>query len=173
MQKNSKDKREEHMKVLAEHYAERRNTTKVIEINKIIKYEAIRKTAAKHKWYLKERNGMIRTLLVPDYKIYQILAIIGILAWTALMGSLCSQPDKILLDAHFILMIVWGAFTVWSQLVQYDGWKVLTDKNKITQRLLQRNGTHLSMSGDTPFAQGALAEEIGHDGEGAAVEEML
>ena len=70
VQENSKDKREEHMKVLAEHYAERRNTTKVIEINKILTYENIRKTAAKHKWYLKERNGMIRTLLVPDYKIY-------------------------------------------------------------------------------------------------------
>ena len=105
------------MTAMADHYAERRNTRRAIEIEKITKYEAIRRTAAKHKWYLKERNGMIRTLPVPDYKIYQILAIIGILAWTALMGSLCDNKDKTLMDAHFIFMVVWGAFTVWSQLV--------------------------------------------------------
>jgi hypothetical protein len=29
------------------------------------------------------------------------------------------------------------------------------------------------MSGDTPFARGPLADKIGKDGEGAAVEEML
>ena len=54
----------------------------------IKKYEEIRKTLAKHKWYLKERTGMIRNLLVPDYLLHQTLAIIGILAWTGLMGVL-------------------------------------------------------------------------------------
>jgi hypothetical protein len=50
---------------------------------------------------------------------------------------------------------------------------MLTDEEQITNRLLKRNGTHLSMSGDTPFASGPLADQIGKDGEGVAVEEML
>ena len=80
VQRNSKDRRESHMQVLAEHYAERRDTPRAIEIKKIKKYEDVRKTAAKHKWYLKGRNSMIRILLVPDYSLHQILAIIGTLA---------------------------------------------------------------------------------------------
>ena len=39
--------------------------------------------------------------------------------------------------------------------------------------MLKRNGTHLSMSRDTPFARGPLADLIGKDGDGMAVEEML
>ena len=80
MQRNSKDRRESHIQVLAEHYAERRDTTRAIEIKKMKQYEDVRRTSAKHKWYLKERNGMTRTLLVPDYSLHQILAIIGTLA---------------------------------------------------------------------------------------------
>ena len=80
VQRNSKDRRESHMQVLAEHYAERRDTTRAIEIKKMKQYEDVRRTSAKHKWYLKERNGMTRTLLVPDYSLHQILTIIGTLA---------------------------------------------------------------------------------------------
>ena len=36
-----------------------------------------------------------------------------------------------------------------------------------------RNRTHLYMSSDSPFARGPLAEEVGLDGEGKGVEEML
>ena len=38
-------------------------------------------------------------------------------------------------------------------------------------RLTQRNGTHLSMFGDTSFARGSLAETIRIDGEDKAVED--
>lgn len=67
----------------------------------------------------------------------------------------------------------YGAFTVRKQLTDHDGWKVLTDETQITKRLLQRNGTHLSMPGYYTFANGLLATEVGHDREGEAVKEML
>ena len=81
------------------------------------------------------------------------------------MGLFCRDISTHLCDATLILMVAWGAFTAWEQLVVHDGWKVLTDETQITKRLLQRNGTHLSMSGDTPFARGALAEDLQHDGQ--------
>ena len=49
----------------------------------------------------------------------------------------------------------------------------MTNEDKIVNTLLQRNTTHLSMSGDTPFARGDLADDIGRDGEGKGAEEML
>ena len=72
-----------------------------------------------------------------------------------------------------VLVASWGFFTVWSQLTENDGWKVLTDEDQIIQRLLQRNGTHLSISGESPFARGYLADALGKDGEGGAVEDIL
>ena len=51
--------------------------------------------------------------------------------------------------------------------------KVLTDEKYITKRLFQTNAVHLSMSGDSPVAIGKLASDIGYDGEGEVVEEML
>ena len=49
VQRNSKDRRESHMQVLAEHYAERRDTTRAIEIKKMKQYEDVRRTSAEHK----------------------------------------------------------------------------------------------------------------------------
>ena len=80
-------------------------------------------------------------------------------------GSYC-QPILIALGE-------WGISTVWEQITEHDGWKVLSDKKMITKRLLIRNGSHLSMSGDSPFARGAIAESIGLDGEGEGTEDML
>ena len=73
------------MEKLTEHFAERRQTTRTIELKKITTSERTRTTAAKHKWYLKERHGMIRNLLIPDYKIHNILAIISVIAFTLLI----------------------------------------------------------------------------------------
>ena len=61
--------------------------------------------------------------------------------------------------------IPWGVFNVWIQLIANERWKVLTDEEIITNRILQRNGTHLSMSGDAPFSRGPLATDIGVDGQ--------
>ena len=43
----------------------------------------------------------------------------------------------------------------------------------MAQQLLQRNGTHLSMSGESSVARGPLADAIGQDGEGEAMEDIL
>ena len=61
--------REAHIDSLAEHFAVKRNTTRIVEVNKIKTSKRTRATAAKHKWYLKDRHGMIRNLLIPDYRL--------------------------------------------------------------------------------------------------------
>ena len=68
VQKSSKDRREEHWIKLAEHYAAQRETTKEIEIKKIQSCKKVRATAARHKYYLKNRHGMISILIVQEYK---------------------------------------------------------------------------------------------------------
>ena len=110
--------------------------------------------------------------LLPDYRLQDILSIIGALAFTLMIFQLLSAEE----DYNQTLIIAtgaWGTFTVWEQLTTHDGWKVVSDEKIITKRLLLRNGTHLSMSGDSPFARGPLAEAIGLDGEGQGVDEML
>ena len=62
---------------------------------------------------------------------------------------------------------------MWEQITVHEGWKVLSDKVMITERILTRNGTHLSMSGDSPFARGSISDSIGLDGKGTGVDEML
>lgn len=64
-------------------------------------------------------------------------------------------------------------FTVWEQITVHDGWKVLSDETAITQRLLMRNGTHISMSEDSPFIIGCIVEKIRLDGDVLVVEEMV
>ena len=160
VQRQSKDKREAHLEDLAEHYASRRQTTKENEIKKLKHTEEIRKTAAKHKWYLKERHGMIRTLLVQDYRVHQILSILGALALTVLLGAFSTGGIGFSNDAMLVRALPWSVFTVWSQITAHYGWKVLTDEELITKRILRRNSSHLSMSGDTPFARGHLANDI-------------
>ena len=73
------------MDILAEHYAEKRDTTKVIKVKKIHISELTHRTAVRHTFYLKERHGMIRNLLVPDYRIQDILAIIKVLVFTIMI----------------------------------------------------------------------------------------
>ena len=77
------------------------------------------------------------------------------------------------IDKLVVFTIFWGVFTVWSQLTATDGWKVLTDKDQMIKRLLPRNGRHLSILGESPFAKGDLTEAICKDGEGEDVEGIL
>ena len=160
------------MEALVEHFAVNQETTRVIEVKKSKSSERTCTTAAKYKWYLKERHGMIHNLLIPNYCVHDILAIIGTLSFTLLIIHLLLE------EAQYTPSIViatgtWGIFTVWEQIIVHDGWKVINEKQAIKKRLLLRNGTHLSMLSDTPFARGPLADEIGLYGEGAGVEEML
>lgn len=50
---------------------------------------------------------------------------------------------------------------------------MLSDEDMITQRLLTRNASQLSMPGDSPFTIGEIAKSIGLDGEGMGVDDML
>jgi len=164
--------RESHIESLAEYFEVKRNTTRSIEVKEIKIFERTRAIAVKHKWYLKGRYGMIRNLLITNYRIHNVLSIIGALAFTLLIIQLTTEEEK-----HWPAMIiatkVWVIFTVWERLLEHDGWKVITDKQAITKRLLLHNGTHLSMSGDSPFAQAPLADAVGLYGKGAGVDEMI
>ena len=137
---------------------------------------------------------MIRSLMVQECKAHQILAVIGMLALTTLLiprthnietekisnGGDKSSGDNIEnkwkkyhIDTIVALAESWGVFTVWRKLTETDGWKVLPDEDYIIQCLLQHNGTHLSMLGESPFAKGDLVDALGKDGEGGAVEAIL
>ena len=89
---------------------------------------------------------MIRTLLVPDFQVHQILAIFGALAWTILMKAMvtCGILHIKIPFGIVVISVLWESFTVWEQLIVHDGWKMLTDEEKITNRLLRRNGAHLT-----------------------------
>ena len=116
---------------------------------------------------------MIRTLLVQDYRVHQILSILGALALTVLLGAVSTGGVGVSNDAMLVRDLPWSAFTVWSQITAHDGWKVPTYEDLITKRIIQRNSSHLSMSGDTPFARAPLADDIGVDGHEDKVKEML
>ena len=73
------------MEVLADHFAKNRNSNRTKEMKNIKQSEQTRLVLAKHKWYLKERHGMIRILLVPDFQINEIISVVGMLAITTLM----------------------------------------------------------------------------------------
>ena len=47
------------METLGEYHAEIRNTTRLVEVKKILQLKITRNTTAKYKWYLVKRHGMI------------------------------------------------------------------------------------------------------------------
>ena len=73
------------MEKLAYHNDSILSTSRVVEVNKIRQAERTHKTSAKHKWYLTEQHGMMYNLLVPYFMTYEILPIIGLLAFNALV----------------------------------------------------------------------------------------
>ena len=81
------------MEKLTENYAEERLTMKSIEVSKIQRYEKTREIAVKHKRHLKERHGIQRSLLVQDYQLHQILAIIGTILLAVLISLDYQQCD--------------------------------------------------------------------------------
>ena len=68
---------------------------------------------------------------------------------TRLLGAFSPGSMGFSNETMMVRAIPWGVFTVWSQLTANDGWKVLTDEEMITSRILQRNGTLLSISDNT------------------------
>ena len=93
------------------------------------------------------------------------------MAHTTLLGKFSGEYEVDAIDTMLVVVVLWGTFTIWSQLTDNDGWKILTDKAQIPKRLLQRNGTHLYVFRYSSFSRGLIALEIGYDGE--VVEVML
>lgn len=99
---------------VADHYAEIQDTMRVIEVKKISTSERTRNMAAKHIWYIKKRYGTNRNLLIPDYRIHNILAIIGVWALILLIQQLTAVPEAYT-PSLIILIGARGAFTAWTK----------------------------------------------------------
>ena len=84
---------------------------------------------------------MIRNLLLPDYRIHEILSIIGALAFPLLILQLLTTEEKNV-PSLIILTGAWGIFKMWESIIEHDEWKVITDEKIITKRLTLRNGIH-------------------------------
>ena len=163
------------MEQLADFYVEKRNSTWAQEIQKLIHIERVRAMATKHRWFFKKNYGMIRSLLVQDFVVEKMNPIFASLTLMAYLGSLFTmkQISEDMNNFHLITMSWWCLGSKWSDIVVSRGCKPLLGKIKIHKALLRKNTTQLSMSGDTPFARGRLAEDVGYDGKGDAVENLL
>lgn len=102
---------------------------------------------------------MIRNLLVHDNQLQDIFAILGALAFTLMVQQMTAVKDK-----YIPLLLVatgaWGIFGVWVQITVHEGWKVLSDEDMITKRLITQNGTHLYIPGDSSFTRGCISYSI-------------
>ena len=181
-QKQSESLREDYLEELAQFYANKQQTSKEIEIKKLIHQEQVSKMAVKHKWYLKPRHGMIQTMLVHDFKRGVILPIIGVICiviflacifQTTTSSFLPSKQQNIMLYGIFPLAVGWGTLTDWDELIAWDGWRTINSEEILNKMLIRQNTTHLTMSDNTPFAEGPAATSIGLDGEGDEVEDIL
>ena len=63
---------------------------------------------------------MIRNLLVPDYHIQDILAIIGVLSFTIMIQQLMAE-ERNYAQSIVVAAGAWGIFTVWEQITTHDG----------------------------------------------------
>ena len=189
IQKRHLEHREEHMAKLAEFYAGQRDTTAAQEIKKLIHIEGVKRIATKHRWYLKGKKGMLKQLLVQNFLVYRMPPVYASWAVLAMLG-ICFQSERggppyqksfyergTLTDglqrSVVLCFLLWSTYADWNDMVIFDGWKPLSDEQMIHKRLLRRNATHLSLSRNTPFAMGPLADAVGRDGEKPAVEELL
>lgn len=174
VQKQSLSLREDHLSRLAEFYAETRQTTKEVELKKLQHIEQVQRTSAKHKRFLKNRHGMLRSLLVQDFKQGVIQPVIGCVCLLFFLALFYSRTWKLKqFQGLYSMALLWAVSIDFEELVAFDGWKNLTSEEQINQRLIIRNTTHLAQSGDTPFVSGSLGKAIGIDGENSAVDEIL
>ena len=118
--KKTAQNRDSHMAVLAEHFVAKRETIRVIEVKKIKSSGRTCTTTDKHKWYMKDHHDMIRNLLIHDYRVYNILNIIGTLSFTLLIFHLLLDEAQYK-SAIAIATEAWGICTVWKQIIAHDG----------------------------------------------------
>ena len=106
-----------------------------MEVNNIRQVERTHKISAKHRWYLIKRHGIIHNLLVPDFMVYEIVSIIGLLAFTTLVQTLMVNSKQYELSL-VVLSGVWGINIVLEHITTTNGWKVLNKNGAITKRLI-------------------------------------
>ena len=128
VQKSAVKRREEHLEALADFYADRRNTTRAVEVKKLNHIERVKKVAAKHRCCFKKSAGMIRNLLVPIYAVEHMTPIFCSLIMMVFLGSLFSVHtlDWRVQNSFLILVALWCTGTNWSTLAVQKGWKPLT-----------------------------------------------
>ena len=81
------------------------------------------------------------------------------------------QPDTSCI--LFCFSLVWVVATDWKELIAWNGWKNIESEELLYKHILRRNTTHLSMSANTPLANGPLADAIGLDGNLDFVDDIL
>lgn len=54
------------------------------------------------------------------------------MAWASMMGAYSHNVSRKLGCVLNVLAVSWGVFTMWSQITDHDGWKLLTDEDKIS-----------------------------------------
>ena len=74
----------------------------------------------KDKYFEKKRYGMIRNLLVPDYRIQDILSIIRVIAFTIMIQLLLADEGNYC-QPILIASGACGIFTVWEQITTHNG----------------------------------------------------
>ena len=104
---------------------------------------------------------MIRSLLVPDFRLDSMIPVFGILVFTFLIQA---NMSDMLWKHHpyqpVVLAGVWGIGTYWGRLICNEKWKAVSNGEEILGRLLQRNTPHLFIPGDTPFTRDKLAYDL-------------
>ena len=114
--------------------------------------------SAKHKWFLTNRHGMLRNLLVQDYKPGVIKPVIGVITLVFFLSCFTSMYERaVKTQAQQLLFFLWAFSTDYEELMAFDGWKNITAEDEIIKRLIRRNTTHLVQSANTPFASGYLS----------------
>ena len=104
----------------------------------------MRRTVTKYKHYLKDSHGMIMNLLVQDYELHHILAVVGILSFILLLYVILNRMiDKHKYERIMVMPGDWGISMVWEKLTHYNRWKVISNEEAVTRHLLQCNGIHL------------------------------
>ena len=89
---------------------QRYGNSDVSPMKHLIVYKKARAIAVKHKRYLKERRGIQRNLLVQDYQLHQILAIIGTILLAVLISLDYQQCDTNEHQCMIALVFIQGLF---------------------------------------------------------------
>ena len=157
-----------HLEDLAIYKAEQAGTTASVEIRKLLHIEAVRKTAKKYGWYLKEqRKGMVDHVLIPTFPVteaHTLMFFTLVLDWIHFIGHPSTESPTIPIFGRALLTICWmTTVKVWHH---KDTWKRVLEPGDIFHNIMERNKHQLLKSIYSPVATGPLSIKVGRDGGG-------